>query len=93
MTNRTGTRATGIFIAGTAAALILSACQEDVPQGYIPSHEPVTLTVAYWGDIGLTGDETGPSLVSQYEELKPWVTLEMDPGDFAHNLLTVHKRT
>jgi cellobiose transport system substrate-binding protein len=85
----TRTRAAGALAVGTASALVLSACGDGGASPSV-SHEPVTITVAYWGNFGFTEEAEGPSLESQYEEAHPWVSLEMNTGEYGaqHDALT-----
>lgn len=87
----TRTRAAGALAVGTASALVLSACGGGGEVTETPTvHDPVTVTVAYWGNFGFTDAETGPALVDTYMETHPWVTLEMQVGEYndVHNNLT-----
>jgi cellobiose transport system substrate-binding protein len=86
----TRTRAAGALAVGTASALVLSACGDDAAASPSVSHEPVTLTVAYWGNFGFTESEEGPSLESVYEDAHDWVSLEMVVGEYGatHDALT-----
>ncbi len=86
----TRTRAAGALAVGAVSALLLSACSDDGPVAPTVSHEPVTITMNYYGTFGLIEDVTGPSLESVYEKEHPWVSLEMVSGEYAdqHNALT-----
>lgn len=86
----TRARAAGVFAVGAASALVLSACGGGGNPSASPTvHNPVTLTVSYWGNFGIAEDATGPSLESVYEESHPWVTLELNSSeyDLAHDNL------
>lgn len=79
-----------IFAVGAAAALLLSACSSnddaDEPSDEPGEEEPtgedeepaeeVDLTIAYWGDFGLT------DLVAQYEAENPGVTITLNEGEY-----------
>lgn len=70
-------RAAGLIAVGAASALLLTACNGDEGEGEGEgSDEPVTLTVAFWGDFGLGA--LGPA----YEELNPNVTIEVSEGEY-----------
>jgi cellobiose transport system substrate-binding protein len=87
----TRTRAAGALAVGTASALVLSACGGGDEVSPTPTvHDPVTLTVAYWGNFGFTEDAKGPSLESVYEDARDWVSLEMNSTEYnaAHDNLT-----
>jgi cellobiose transport system substrate-binding protein len=87
----TRTRAAGVLAVGTASALVLSACGNEAAESATPTvHTPVTLTVAYWGNFGFTEDAKGPSLESVYEAAHPWVSLDMQAGEYnaVHDNLT-----
>jgi len=64
----TRTRAAGALAVGAVSALLLSACSDDGPVAPTVSHEPVTITMNYYGTFGLIEDVTGPSLESVYEK-------------------------
>jgi cellobiose transport system substrate-binding protein len=86
----TRTRAAGALAVGTASALVLSACGEDAAATPNVTHDPVTITVNYWGNFGFTEEATGPSLESVYEDTHDWVSLEMVTGEYGaqHDALT-----
>ncbi|MCJ7827051.1 MAG: extracellular solute-binding protein, partial [Demequinaceae bacterium] len=85
----TRTSAASALAVGTASALVLSACGGGGASPSV-SHEPVTITVNYWGNFGFTEEVTGPSLESVYEADHKWVTLEMNTGEYGaqHDALT-----
>jgi cellobiose transport system substrate-binding protein len=82
----------GMLAAGTLVAATLGACASgpDSAVSSFDTREPITITVHYWGNFGLTESETGPSLESVYEEAHPWVNLEMVVGEYraTHDTLT-----
>lgn len=86
----TRTRAAGALAVGTASALVLSACGDNAAVTPSVSHEPVTLTVAYFSNFGFTEEKAGPSLESVYEAAHPWVSLDMVVTEYNahHDALT-----
>ncbi len=79
----TRTRAASALALGTASAILLSACTSTPPATSGPSHAPVTVTVGFYGDFGLT------DLEAKYEKTHPWVDIQLKSGDYApqHDLL------
>lgn len=93
----TRTRAATALAVGTASALVLAACSSDpeASPSETPSPDPlptdpVTISFGYWGNFGVEESEEGTSLKDQYEESHPYVTLELNSGDYGaqHDLLT-----
>jgi cellobiose transport system substrate-binding protein len=79
----TRTRAVSALALGTASAILLSACGSSPEASVGPSHAPVTVSVGFYGDFGLT------KLEAKYEKSHPWVDLQLNSGDYApqHDLL------
>ncbi len=73
----TRARAVSALAFGTASALLLSACGADEPVITGPSHDPVTVSVGYYGNFGLDG------LEKEYEKTHPWVTIDLVTGAYA----------
>lgn len=79
-------RSVKVFAVGAAAALLLTACggndADDAGDdtgddtGDEPAAEEVNLTIAYWGDFGLT------DLVPIYEAEHPGVTITLNEGEY-----------
>jgi len=75
-------RTVKVFAVGATAALLLTACsgKADTPganstDSAAPA-EPVELSIAYWGDFGLT------DLVPKYEAENPGVTIKLLEGEY-----------
>ncbi len=79
----TRTRAASVLALGTASAILLSACGSTPEVSTGPSHAPVTVSVGFYGDFGLT------KLEAKYEKTHPWVDIQLNSGDYApqHDLL------
>lgn len=79
-------RPASIIAFGAASALLLSACSgttdetdpgsEEPPAEGEETAEEVNLSIAFWGDFGLT------DLVAQYEEENPGVTITLNEGEY-----------
>ena len=76
-------RTVKVFAVGATAALLLTACNgndnntpADNPTDSAAPAEPVELSIAYWGDFGLT------DLVPQYEAENPGVTIKLLEGEY-----------
>lgn len=79
----TRTRAVSTLALVATSAILLSACTAGPEASVGPSHAPVTVTVGFYGDFGLT------KLEAKYEKTHPWVDLQLKSGDYApqHDLL------
>src|SRR5665811_545534 len=73
-------RTVKVFAVGATAALLLTACsgKSDTPGDTTDTAaaEPVELSIAYWGDFGLT------DLVPKYEAENPGVTIKLLEGEY-----------
>src|SRR5665647_1152533 len=73
-------RTVKVFAVGATAALLLTACSGTSTPAATPGSaapaEPVELSIAYWGDFGLT------DLVPKYEAENPGVTIKLLEGEY-----------